>query len=760
MTFANEAKKAGRIPVTVVECDIDKCFKVFGASATNQCLQSEDLSTTWTYTDATVTANTARAPDGAQTADKLTNTGASGRALQTIGTFDGSQNTVSVFVKYVDAAVASILLDDNTAAATLFRLDVNFASDGSVSSVSVGFGSASSYGYEHIVDGWYRVWATSGATVSGNTRRLFLYPAGQTTDLASTLFWGVQLEVSAAVGHYTPTTTAAATGACTAVVGAQGKCYNTRETCQDAPNYQRGLKTYRFIEQQSNLPPDVDAIPSLVSVSAAPTKITPGKGLGHRASVTCTFDDHPHHDRGVDPYFSERTFDPMEQGTFWSKFLARNPHYNARTLRVLSGYIVTPWDWGAFDRREYVIDRIDGPDRSGRVKLVAKDILKLADDKRAKCPVATSGELTASLAAGVTTSFTVTTGTGSEYAASGYVRIGDEIIQYASRSGDTFSTLTRGTWGTADASHGSGDSVQMCQAWSSVNVRTVIDNLLVNFAGISATYINAADWDAEETAWLSTYSLTAIISDPTGVNKLLGELMEQCQLMLWWDDRAQQIRLKAIAPPLGNLPTTINDDEHLLADSLNVKESANDRVTQVWIYYAPKDYTDDKTGNYQRLYISADLDAESADQFGDKRIEVIKSRWFNITNSAAASQTAGRIFAARKRSPKIVTFALDAKDLVNYSVGDIIDIATDAIVDFNGAPKTVRGVLTDQNEKKQGTEVAYTLLSGVGQGRFGFIGPNTLGDYSAESSANKNSYAFIGNNTGAFSDGGERYKII
>lgn len=549
------------------------------------------------------------------------------------------------------------------------------------------------------------------------------------------------------------------TAPCTATLGVLGRCYNTRATCQDTANYTRTTKTYRFCEPLENLPRGVDMIPSIKKIKTAPTKLTPGKGLGYRASVSIQIIDHPHHDRGIDPYVDTRTHDPAALGSFWSKLLARNRHYNGRILRVRTGYITNPFSWSNFETREYVIDKIDGPDWNGVVKITAKDILKLADDKRAQCPVASKGALTADIT-DTATSLSLTTGTGAEYGTSGYVRIGDEIIQYSGRTTDTLTGLTRGTWGTLADEHSTDDAVQLCKAWSAVNVRDIIDELLTTYAGIPSGYINATEWDQEETDWLTAYSLTAIISEPTGVNSLLGELTEQCQLMLWWDDRAQQIRLKAIVPPKGNVPATINDNQHIIADSVDVTEETALRITQLWVYYDKADYTDETKKNYKRLYIAADLDAEGADQYGDQRIEVIESRWFDENNAPAVLQTATRVFNSRVNPPKRVSFSLDAKDLSSYSVGDVLDIKTGSIVDYDGRAKTVRGILVEEVESEAGTRIDYEYLSGVGQGRFGFIGPNTLSTYSAESDANRAAYGFIGPNTGLMPDGEERYKII
>src|SRR5574343_1687350 len=74
------------------------------------------------------------------------------------------------------------------------------------------------------------------------------------------------------------------TSPCTASVGVTGdnKCYNTYATCQDKPNFNKTVKTYRFCEQNADLPIGLSAIPLIKSISFASQQITPNKGLGYR----------------------------------------------------------------------------------------------------------------------------------------------------------------------------------------------------------------------------------------------------------------------------------------------------------------------------------------------------------------------------------------------------------------------------------------------------------------------------------------------
>ena len=80
--------------------------------------------------------------------------------------------------------------------------------------------------------------------------------------------------------------------------------------------------------------------------------------------------------------------DPDLRGSFWGKLLARNKFWEGRRVDILTGYLDA--DTGAYDpanfiRRTYVIEAIAGPDRAGKVSLVAKDPLKFADSNRARC---------------------------------------------------------------------------------------------------------------------------------------------------------------------------------------------------------------------------------------------------------------------------------------------------------------------------------------------------------------------------------------
>ena len=114
------------------------------------------------------------------------------------------------------------------------------------------------------------------------------------------------------------------------------KCYNTFFTCKDPANFAKIIKTYKFINH--DLPASTRAYyfpakPTIKSVNDLPTEIKEADTVTRRLKVEIY--DEPDNDVGVDPYWSERN---KIQGTFWKKFLARNPNYRNRIIRYYEGY--------------------------------------------------------------------------------------------------------------------------------------------------------------------------------------------------------------------------------------------------------------------------------------------------------------------------------------------------------------------------------------------------------------------------------------
>lgn len=518
-------------------------------------------------------------------------------------------------------------------------------------------------------------------------------------------------------------------GACTAN-NPSNKCFNTYATCQVQGVYDRGVKTLTFGKPESDLPRNMNILPMLTSVTTAATKINPTNGnsnispLGQRAVATITLLDAPYTDMLTDPYRSGRSYIPIQNGTFWSKWLVRNPYYQNRPIRIYEGYLGQSLE--DMQVRHYLIDTITGPDTNGKISIVAKDPLKLADRQKSQVPVLTVGELNADIDA-VQTTITVFRALLSDYPVSGTLRIDDELITYTGRTNIgtvddviiQFTGITRGSDGSQADIHDTDSNVQLCLRYTDEKVWDVVYDLLTTYANIPATYIPYADWVAEGEVWLPQFNVTTLITQPTGVADLLYELMEQVLFYIWWDERDQEIKLRAIRPIIGTAPV-FTDESNIIENSVSFSTDPKNRVSQVWVYYNPRNRAEDvdNSANYQQIELRADLDAESDNQYGESRIRKIYARW--IQNNAQAINLAARLLGASFNNPKYIKIRVDAKDRAIWTA-DIVDIYNRNIVNFNGEQELERYQILSVNEVVSGETIEYEMQKFLFRGtRFGF----------------------------------------
>jgi hypothetical protein len=512
---------------------------------------------------------------------------------------------------------------------------------------------------------------------------------------------------------------------CTASLSGNDKCFNTYTTCQDRTNYSATTSTIRFCKSSSNMPIGEKLIPSVTSVSTLPTQLnfagmdTRTGPLGRRGSITVGFKDHPYSDILTDPYLSDRTYDPLGNGTFWSKWLARNQFYVGWNLRVYDGYIGQ--SIGSMVVRRYIIERISGPDSNGSVSVVAKDVLKEADNDRAVAPKLTNGTLAANMTDSSTANFTVLNASIADYPSFiGFLRIDDEIIGYGSRvqSGTSvifqsvsipFTPITRGRFGTTAAAHSAGTRVQRVLAYGQVLAWDIVYDLLTTWGGISPSLIDKSAWDAEGNLWLPDIRFTAYISEPTGIADLVAEVCQQGLFNIWWDDRAQTIRMRAIRPPTDPVPL-IDDEGNIIADSYSLQERDDDRLTEIWLYLYQRDVSKrlNEEANFRQVRVRIDSDAASANEYGDRRIKRIYSRW--ITTDAVSIAVTAKLLTFYRDTPRIVTIELDAKDRALWT-GDIVDVRHRAITSDIGGDLFQRYIVISAQEVKSGETVRYELQS-------------------------------------------------
>lgn len=508
---------------------------------------------------------------------------------------------------------------------------------------------------------------------------------------------------------------------CTAVLADGGrKCFNTLPTCQDVGNYEKGTLTLRFISDRVAMPTDGNKyFPFLESIRVQPGSINPGGGnqsispLGKRATINISMKDYPASDVIVDPYQAERItgaaqadgvgYDPFERSTFWAKWRARNRYYINREIRYISGYLK---DGQIVDSitRTFVLTGFTGPTANDTVTITGKDILTKAQDEKAKAPTFSEGRLGSTLVAGAAGFVITPVAAADDYPASGFVRIADEIMSYT-RSGQTF-TVVRGLFGTEDKEHDAGDRVQWCLQYSGDRPDDIVFDLLNTYSGIDAGFLDTTGWAAEVDSFMPR-RYNALITEPTGVQQLLGEMCEQMYFYVWFDERNDLVKMRAVRPAEDETVYQLGDNRHLVQDSINLTDATDQLMTRVVVNYAiinpARDL--DEPSNYAATEIVFSGE-EGTDRLDEIRTKVIYSRWLGAADGAAAIDVGDKLLARYSTVPRKVSFSLDAKDR-DVWVGDFCQIDHRRAVDDTGLTQPLNIQVMTASESQPGTTFAY-----------------------------------------------------
>ncbi|MET4315878.1 hypothetical protein [Bradyrhizobium sp. RT4b] len=478
---------------------------------------------------------------------------------------------------------------------------------------------------------------------------------------------------------------------CTASIPTTGtiKCFNSKNTCQDTAHFLASDVTWRFAKPASYLPTDIDIVAaSIIDISYTPAAISLGKNLGTRATLQVVFKDHPHSDTGAgfDKYLSDRTYDPYSQGTFWGKFRARQPFVRGQELRWITGLLGD--DLADMETRHFIVDSFDGPTPDGKFTIVAKDILKLADDTRSQAPVLSNGFLQADISASATSIALLPTGiVSTEYASSGFYACigGNEIVEVTGRSGDTL-TVSRGQLGTTATTHKGQDRVQVVLRYFSQDVADIVKDLMVNYADVPSSYITIADWKAETAAFLGTV-YTATICEPTGVSTLISELCEQAGLAIWDDNLEQALRLQVLRGIVTDASTFTPDNT--LQGTLTIKEQPDTRLSRVQVYFGQKDPTRPLSNldNFRSTSLTIDEEAEA--DYGSAAIKTIYSRWIPEAGRTVADRLGEIIIGRFRDPPRRLTFATARYAETDVELGLGYRVESFCVQDATGAQDTV-----------------------------------------------------------------------
>jgi len=503
---------------------------------------------------------------------------------------------------------------------------------------------------------------------------------------------------------------------CTAALGVTGDapCFNGPATCQDLAN----LDTEdAFVTVSTDAAPGVQeagqpaAFPTLTALDIAATRLRPGQNLGDRGVAQVTIQDHPFNDEGFDPYKSTRgvDYDDGDHGTFWQRFLARFPYFEKRKLEIWTGYLdesTGAWDYDSAEPLTYLIESIAGPDAaSGAITIVAKDPLKLADEKQAMTPTPSTGILAADMdtVTGVATlsaAAQVAQYQAAWDAGQKWLRIGKEVIELLGRPTTVDLSVARSQgpsiYDQNDIileEHAAGDTVQVC-TWISGRLDAVCQYLLETVSQVDTAFLDLVGWAALCDVWASDWNFQALITEPTSAKQLLNEICAH-SVMLWWDDSAALVKLDILKPQPNADVSTLTDDQHIVAGSVSVGRDSSQRVSQVWLYYGQRNPVEklDAAGNFAVTDIDVAGDEET--NYQAKAVRFIRSRWLHQADRAIAATIGARILNYYKDTKTVVSLTIDAKDTAAAVTGNDVDLLTRYVRDATGNKLLYRFLVTE-----------------------------------------------------------------
>jgi hypothetical protein len=410
-----------------------------------------------------------------------------------------------------------------------------------------------------------------------------------------------------------------------------------------------GGTTYKICENVGPIPAGLDAMPLVKSASKRPPRVSLEGGIGLRASISVGFNE------GLDYRYFGTESAPVR---FWINWRARNVGYQGGRISEFSGYIVNgAYDLANFERRDYIIESFSH--NASGASITGKDTLKMITGDRAKAPRKSSGILQADILA-ADTSFTLfPAGVGnSEYPASGWIRLGDEVVSFT-RSADVF-TVVRAQYNTIAEDHGINDLAQLCLYYSD-NISDILYNLYTVYADVPTAQINKVQWDDEVNLNLPGLYET-LITEPFGVDVLAKEICDSAPHFQYYDERINSIVLYAIkAPP--NILQCYTAEANILESSSNIKDEPEMRVSTVIVRFGQRDPTKrlDDSSNYKQAQVR--ITPLSIVKYGGvEKYKVINSRWISNGNRAAAIRLAARIGRRFEEMPRAINFNLDPRD--------------------------------------------------------------------------------------------------
>ena len=498
---------------------------------------------------------------------------------------------------------------------------------------------------------------------------------------------------------------------------ADGTCYGLTN-CSAKNNYVKDLDlVFRF--PSVNLELGEKYYHGMQSEKPSSPSVKPSESMGSRGKTSISILD------GLDPdtyapYPNSRT----NNGTLWTKLIARNPYFEGRKVTVYDGFDVVPLNLDNFQKREYLIDDLQLD--SGKVSIKCVDPLILTEDKKSKAPIVTPISLATEII-DASTEFDYRENVDFFFGPIGtqlYVRIDSEVILCEVAAEKKLTIITRAVK-TDKKDHEIASTVQYVLYYEKQNVVAIIEDLLKNFTTIDDSFLD--DYTDIKTK-TSTVLLTAFISKSETVSKLIDELVRIGLLTMWFNPTRSKVEIKLSNDPSIE-PISITEDDNIGHDTYKESRKPDDQITRSAIAYAPNDIT--KTSgeeNFSVVLRAGNIDIELDQNKGEvNEPKVFFCRWLqdpvDIDEFIIATSMIDNEVNRNVNLPVDVEFDLDLKDVGavqggNLDLASVISLSTSRRVGIDGNPITrnfqVVNITNKDNAKRKIKAKLYQqLITGV-----------------------------------------------
>ena len=468
---------------------------------------------------------------------------------------------------------------------------------------------------------------------------------------------------------------------------ADGSCYATPNTCSSADSYDADTKLiFNFPTTQLDL--DQIFYNGFKSWSHTPAKVAPGESVGKRAGGSVRVADSKDTDVYV-PYSDRRT----TRGMLFDKLLERHPNFEGRPIKIKTGFDPLNYDEANFITREYIMDSVnlDG----GVLNIKFLDPLILTEDKKAKAPIASQGTNTIKID-NTSTTITYTDAPAFDYGVATstvFVRVDKEVIECTVLSDFVLTIVNRAIGGTEQKDHEINATIQECLVYDDVNVIDIIEDLLTNYTNINSSFLD--DYTAVKAA-TSAITLTANINKPTAVIKLINELVITGDLVMFYSETEQKIKINQVKDASAGI-ISINEDDHIEKDSISVSRDVKGQYTRYTVAWSPNDITQTKDEeNFSIVYQSVNLNQELPKAKGEvNEKKTFFNRWLTNSNddvligAGIAQSTIDRT----DKTPINLSYILDVESVFDtqssmLDLGTIYSLSTSRGVNVDGSQKS------------------------------------------------------------------------